>query len=227
WRQVLDVIAKTGVYEKLMAAGARMLEPACGPCVGMGQAPPSGSVSVRTFNRNFPGRSGTAHDQVYLCSPATAAATALRGVITDPRELGPAEPSFAPAVYNPAIDDRQILPPAPAEQAATIVVPRGPNIQPPPQQTPLPKMLIGRVVIVVGDDISTGDLSADGAEVMAFRSNVMVMANFVFRRIDPEFATRARGWHGGFIVGGHNYGQGSSREHAALAPKELGVTAVI
>src|SRR5262249_47724557 len=170
---------------------------------------------------------GRAPGRVRGASRGTAAATALRGVITDPRELGPAEPSFAPAVYNPAIDDRQILPPAPAEQAATIVVPRGPNIQPPPQQTPLPEMLIGRVLIVVGDDISTGDLSPDGAEVMAFRSNVMVMANFVFRRIDPEFATRARGWHGGFIVGGHNYGQGSSREHAALAPKELGVTAVI
>jgi aconitate hydratase len=226
-RQILDTIAQTGVYRDLVRAGARMLEPACGPCVGMGQAPPSGSVSVRTFNRNFPGRSGTQNDQVYLCSPATAAATALRGVITDPRDLGPAEPSFAPPVFNPAIDDHQILAPAAAEQAAAIMIPRGSNIQPPPPQAPLPEVLTGRVLIVVGDDISTGDLSPDGAEVMAFRSNVMVMANFVFRRIDPDFAMRARGWQGGFIVGGHNYGQGSSREHAALAPKELGVKAVI
>ena len=226
-RQILDTIAQTGVYRDLVRAGARMLEPACGPCVGMGQAPPSGAVSVRTFNRNFPGRSGTPNDQVYLCSPATAAATALRGVITDPRDLGPEEPSFPEPAFNPAVDDRQIIAPPPPERAATIVIPRGPNIQPPPPQAPLPESLVGRVLIVVGDDISTGDLSPDGAEVMAFRSNVPVMANFVFRRIDPSFAARARDWGGGFIVGGYNYGQGSSREHAALAPKYLGVKAVI
>src|SRR6266540_1778510 len=226
-RQILDTIAQSGVYRDLVLAGARMLEPACGPCVGMGQAPPSGAVSVRTFNRNFPGRSGTPNDQVYLCSPATAAASALRGVITDPRDLGPAEPTFATPTFNPAADDRQIIAPSPSEQAATIVIPRGPNIQPPPPQTPLPDTLRGRVLIVVGDDISTGDLSPDGAEVMAFRSNVAVMATFVFRRLDPHFAARAREWGGGFIVGGHNYGQGSSREHAALAPKQLGVTAAI
>jgi len=226
-RQILDTIAQSGVYRDLVLAGARMLEPACGPCVGMGQAPPSGAVSVRTFNRNFPGRSGTPNDQVYLCSPATAAASALHGVITDPRDLGPAEPTFATPTFNPAADDRQIIAPPPPQQAATIVVPRGPNIQPPPPQTPLPDTLTGRVLIVVGDDISTGDLSPDGAEVMAFRSNVAVMATFVFRRLDPHFAARAREWGGGFIVGGSNYGQGSSREHAALAPKQLGVTAVI
>jgi len=226
-RQILDMIAQTGVYRDLVRAGARMLEPACGPCVGMGQAPPSGAVSVRTFNRNFPGRSGTPNDQVYLCSPATAAATALRGVITDPRDLGPAEPTFPPPVFNPLADDRQILVPPPAAEAATIVIPHGPNIQPPPPQTPLPDTLTGRVLIVVGDDISTGDLSPDGAEVMAFRSNIAAMATFVFRRIDPHFAARAREWHGGLIIGGHNYGQGSSREHAALAPKYLGVQAVI
>src|SRR5262249_57304519 len=138
WRQVLDVIAKTGVYEKLMAAGARMLEPACGPCVGMGQAPPAGTVSVRTFNRNFPGRSGTAGDQVYLCSPATAAATALRGVITDPRDLGDSEPELRPAAANPEADDRQIVAPPPAAEASRIEIPRGPNIQPPPRQETLP-----------------------------------------------------------------------------------------
>jgi aconitate hydratase len=226
-RQILDTIAATGVYRDLVRAGARMLEPACGPCVGMGQAPPTGTVSVRTFNRNFPGRSGTQNDQVYLCSPTTAAATALLGVITDPRELGPEEPSFPPAQYAPNVDDRQIIPPSPREAAVNIVIPRGPNIQPPPVQAPMPDSLSGRVLIVVGDDISTGDLSPDGAEVMAFRSNIVAMSNFVFRRIDPDFANRARGWQGGFIVGGYNYGQGSSREHAAIAPKQLGVKAVV
>lgn len=226
-RQILDTIALTGVYRDLLLAGARMLEPACGPCVGMGQAPPSGSVSVRTFNRNFPGRSGTQNDQVYLCSPTTAAATALRGVITDPRELGEEEPDYPEPVFNPEADDRQISTPPPREEVARIVVPRGPNIKSPPPEAPIPETLSGCVLIVVGDDVSTGDLSPDGAEVMAFRSNVAAMSNFVFRRIDPEFASRAKDWGGGFIVGGHNYGQGSSREHAALAPKQLGVRAVI
>jgi aconitate hydratase len=226
-RQILDTISQTGVYQDLVRAGARMLEPACGPCVGMGQAPPSGAVSVRTFNRNFPGRSGTQNDQVYLCSPTTAAATALKGVITDPRDLGPEEPKIPPPIYNPAADDYQIIAPLPSEQADQVVIPRGPNIQAPPAQSPLPDSLKGSVLIVVGDDISTGDLSPDGAEVMAFRSNVAAMANYVFRRLDREFAARAREWGGGFIVGGHNYGQGSSREHAALAPKQLGVKAVI
>jgi aconitate hydratase len=226
-RQILDTIAQTGVYRDLMISGARMLEPACGPCVGMGQAPPSGAVSVRTFNRNFPGRSGTTNDQVYLCSPATAAATALYGVITDPRDLGAEEPDFPPLVCDPTANDRQIIAPPPSEEAAKIVIPRGPNIKPPPAETPLPERLEGCVLIVVGDDISTGDLSPDGAEVMAFRSNVAAMSKFVFRRIDPHFAERASEWGGGFIVGGHNYGQGSSREHAALAPKQLGVRAVI
>jgi aconitate hydratase len=226
-RQVLYTIAQTGVYQDLVSAGARMLEPMCGPCVGIGYAPPSGAVSVRTFNRNFPGRSGTMNDKVYLCSPTTAAATALTGVITDPRDLGPEEPGFPAPVYNPAVADGQILSPAPPKAAAQIEIPRGPNIQAPPTQTPLPHSLGGRVLIVVGDDISTGDLAPDGAEVMAFRSNIAAMANYVFRRLDRDFAARAREWGGGFIVGGHNYGQGSSREHAAIAPKHLGVQAVI
>ncbi len=226
-RQILDIITETGVLRDLIRSGVRILEPACGPCVGMGQAPPSGSVSVRTFNRNFPGRSGTQNDQVYLCSPATAVATALAGVITDPRELGRAEPAFPPPVFNPAADDSQIVPPLPPEEARAVEIARGPNIQAPPPQTPLPNDLSGRALIVVGDDISTGDLSPDGAEVMAFRSNISAMANYVFRRLDPGFASRAREWGGGFIVGGFNYGQGSSREHAALAPKHLGVRAVV
>jgi aconitate hydratase len=161
-----------------------------------------------------------------MCSPATAAATAVRGVITDPRDLGAAEPSYPSPVFNPAVGAAQIVAPPPREQARAVELPRGPNIQAPPPQVPLPASLSGRVLIVVGDDISTGDLSPDGAEVMAFRSNISAMANYVFRRLDRDFAKRAREWGGGFIVGGHNYGQGSSREHAALAPKQLGVRAV-
>src|ERR671917_452081 len=178
-RQILDSIAQAGVYSDLVRAGARMLEPACGPCVGMGQAPPSDSVSVRTFNRNFPGRSGTQSDQVYLTSPTTAAATALRGVITDPRELGD-YPELPEAPANPAVNDRQIL-----------------------------------------------DLAPDGVEVMSFRSNVPEISRFTFRRFDPEYHEKAKEMAPGYIVGGHNYGQGSSREHAALAPLHLGIRAVI
>ena len=226
-RQILQTIFKSGVYGDLIMAGSRMLEPVCGPCVGMGQAPPSGGVSVRTFNRNFPGRSGTPNDQVYLCSPATAAATALRGVITDPRTLGVSQPTWAMASADPSSDDLQIIVPPPEQVAKLVQIPRGPNIKPPPQQTPLPEGLVGEILIVVGDDVSTGDLSPDGAEVMAYRSNVSAMSRFVLRRIDPEFSARASKKGGGFIIAGHNYGQGSSREHAALAPKFLGVRAVI
>jgi aconitate hydratase len=225
-RQILDAIAQTGVYSDLVRAGARMLEPACGPCVGMGQAPPSDSVSVRTFNRNFPGRSGTMTDQVYLTSPTTAAATALRGVITDPRELGE-YPELPEAPVNPAVDDRQILDPAPPDEASSIEIPRGPNIKPPPEAPQLPDSLEGTVTIVVEDDISTGDLAPDGVEVMSFRSNVPEIARFTFRRFDPEYHENAKVMAPGFIVGGHNYGQGSSREHAALAPLHLGIRAVI
>ncbi|MBI4546075.1 MAG: aconitate hydratase [Gemmatimonadetes bacterium] len=225
-RQILDIIAATSAYRHLIAAGARMLEPACGPCVGMGQAPPSGAVSLRTFNRNFPGRSGTDNDQVYLCSPATAAATALRGVITDPRDLGE-EPELPPLPAQPFIHDGNIVPPPSVEEARKIEIVRGPNIQTPPPQQPMPEELVGRVLIVLPDDVSTGDLAPDGAIVMAFRSNVAAIASFTLRRFDSHFAGRAREWGGGFIVAGHNYGQGSSREHAALAPKYLGVQAVI
>jgi aconitate hydratase len=225
-RQILDSIASTGVYSDLVRAGARMLEPVCGPCVGMGQAPPSDSVSVRTFNRNFPGRSGTMTDQVYLTSPTTAVATALRGAITDPRELGD-YPDLPDAPANPAVDDRQILAPAPPEEASGIEILRGPNIEPPPEAPELPDSLECTVTIVVEDDISTGDLAPDGVEVMSFRSNVPEIAKFTFRRFDPEYHGKARESAPGLIVGGHNYGQGSSREHAALAPLHLGIRAVI
>lgn len=228
-RQILDTIDATGAYRALVAAGVRMLEPACGPCVGMGQAPPSGSVSVRTFNRNFPGRSGTADDQVYLCSPTTAAATALSGVITDPRELGdePVLPPPPPPTPEQTVADPNIFPPPPPEAAHRIEIVRGPNIQPPPAQKAMPATVGGRVLIVLPDDVSTGDLAPDGATVMAYRSNVDAIANFTLRRFDADFAARCREWNGGFIVAGHNYGQGSSREHAALAPKHLGVKAVL
>ena len=225
-KQILDALAGGGAYRALIAAGARVLEPACGPCVGMGQAPPTGSVSVRTFNRNFPGRSGTDDDQVYLCSPTTAAATALRGVITDPRELG-VEPTFAIPEMDPSVDDSNILVPPPPAEAAKIQVIKGPNIQPPPRQVPLADTLQGEAIIKLGDNVSTGDLSPDGAVVMALRSNVNAIAEFTFRRFDATFPARAREKGGGFIVAGQNYGQGSSREHAALAPKALGVRAVI
>jgi aconitate hydratase len=225
-RQILDQITRSGTYVDLLAAGVRMLEPACGPCVGMGQAPPSGSASLRTFNRNFPGRSGTADDQVYLCSPAVAAASMLSGVISDPRELAQVELPPRP-VARPEVVQKHILEPAPAEEAASIEIPRGPNIKPPPEQKPLPDELQMRVLIVAPDDISTGDLSPDGATVMAYRSNVPAIAEFTFQHRDKEFPRRAKEWDGGFIVAGENYGQGSSREHAALAPAQLGVRAVI
>jgi aconitate hydratase len=225
-RQILDQITRSGTYVDLLAAGVRMLEPACGPCVGMGQAPPSGSASLRTFNRNFPGRSGTADDQVYLCSPAVASASMLSGVISDPRELSGVELPPRPEA-RPAVVQKHILEPAPIEEAAGIEIPRGPNIKPPPEQKPLPDELQMRVLIVAPDDISTGDLSPDGATVMAYRSNVPAIAEFTFQHRDKEFPRRAKEWRGGFIVAGENYGQGSSREHAALAPAQLGVRAVI
>jgi aconitate hydratase len=225
-RQILDQITRSGTYVDLLAAGVRMLEPACGPCVGMGQAPPSGSNSLRTFNRNFPGRSGTVDDQVYLCSPAIAAAAMVVGSIADPRELAVPDLPERPAA-RPEVVDRHILEPVPAEEAATIQVPRGPNIKPPPEQQELPDTLSMRVLIVAPDDISTGDLSPDGATVMAYRSNVPAIAEFTFQHRDKDFVRRAREWNGGFIVAGHNYGQGSSREHAALAPAQLGIRAVI
>jgi aconitate hydratase len=225
-RQILDQITRSGTYVDLLMAGVRMLEPACGPCVGMGQAPPSGANSLRTFNRNFPGRSGTADDQVYLCSPAVAAASMLAGVISDPRELDPPELPARPDA-RPEVVQKHILEPAPADEAASIEIPRGPNIFPPPEQKPLPDTLVGRVLIVAPDDISTGELSPDGATVMAYRSNVPAIAEFTFQHRDKGFAKRAHEWGGGFIVAGHNYGQGSSREHAALAPAQLGVRAVI
>jgi aconitate hydratase len=223
-RQILDTIVRAGVYSDLVGAGARMLEPACGPCIGMGQAPAAGAVSVRTFNRNFPGRSGTPGDRVYLCSPATAAATALRGQIADPRELGD-PPTFDPPAGEPALDDRQIV--APPADGRGIELVKGKNIVPPPAPVPVPDTVEGRVLIVVPDDVSTGDMAPDGVLGLAIWSNIPACARHMFRRFDPEFPARAEEWRGGIIVGGHNYGQGSSREQAAFAALHLGVRAVV
>ena len=226
-RQIQAAIIEAGVYTQLLAGGVRMLEPVCGPCVGMGQAPPSDANSLRTFNRNFQGRSGTPSDRVYLCSPAVAAVSLLTGRIEDPREYGEPPELLPMPELQPYLDDLHIIEPAPEEEAEGIEVPRGPNIKPPPEHTPLQQPLCGRIVTVQDDDVSTGDLAPDGVEVMSYRSNVPAIAEFTFRHRDPGFRERIREWGGGFIVGGRNYGQGSSREHAALAPLQLGVRAVI
>jgi aconitate hydratase len=223
-RQILDMLVRSGVYSELLAAGARILEPACGPCIGIGQAPAAGAASVRTFNRNFPGRSGTTGDRVYLCSPATAAATALRGAIADPRELG-APPALVPPPTDPSVGGRQIV--HPPDNGGDIELEKGRNIVPPPPVPPLPETVEGRVLVVVPDDVSTGDMVPDGALGVAIWSNIPACARFMFRRFDPAFPARAEKWGGGIVVGGHNYGQGSSREQAAFAALYLGVRAVV
>jgi aconitate hydratase len=225
-RQILAAIAESGVYRQLVEGGVRMLEPVCGPCVGMGQAPPSDANSLRTFNRNFPGRSGTPEDCVYLCSPAVAAVSMLSGKIEDPREYGDAPELLPMPELKPYIDDVHIFAPAEPDEAETIEIPRGPNIKTPPEHSPLEDSLSARIATVQPDNISTGDLAPDGVEVMAFRSNIPAIAEFTFRQRDPEFRKRMQEWGAGFIVGGENYGQGSSREHAAIAPLYLGVRAV-
>jgi aconitate hydratase len=225
-RQILAAIAESGVYRQLSDGGVRMLEPVCGPCVGMGQAPPSDANSLRTFNRNFPGRSGTPEDSVFLCSPAVAAISLLSGKIEDPREYGDAPELLPVPELRPYLDDVHIFAPADEEEAERIEIPRGPNIKRPPEHRPLSDSLEARIATVQPDNISTGDLAPDGVEVMSYRSNVPAIAEFTLRHRDPEFRKRLKEWGKGFIVAGHNYGQGSSREHAALAPLHLGVKAV-
>jgi aconitate hydratase len=225
-RQILTAIAESGVYGQLSEGGVRMLEPVCGPCVGMGMAPPSGSNSLRTFNRNFPGRSGTPEDSVFLCSPAVAAVSLLSGRIEDPREYGDPPDLLPMPELRPYVEDVHIFAPADEKEAERIEIPRGPNIKRPPRHEPLAESLEAKVATVQPDDISTGDLAPDGVEVMAYRSNVPAIAEFTLRHRDPGFRKRLREWGSGFIVAGHNYGQGSSREHAALAPLHLGVKAV-
>ncbi|HUV03341.1 MAG TPA: aconitate hydratase [Desulfobacteria bacterium] len=224
-RQVVEHLIESGEMQYLVAAGARILENACGPCIGMGAAPSSHAVSIRTFNRNFEGRSGTKDAEVFLVSPEVAAATAIKGVLTDPRDLG-----VYPRIEMPQrfiVNDNMFIPPLPPEEAAKIEIIRGPNIKPLPDFPPVPDTLNGEVLIKVGDNISTDHIMPAGAKILPLRSNIPEMSKHVFEVVDPEFPARALEKGGGFIIGGENYGQGSSREHAALAPKYLGVKAVI
>ncbi len=222
-RQVLEMITKNGALAEIIAAGARVVEVACGPCIGMGQAPPSGGVSVRSFNRNFEGRSGTADAQVYLVSPETAIATAINGVISDPRDFGEQIVIKYPKKFT--VDDSMIIPPSEKPEEVTIM--RGPNIKPLPKKEPMPDTLKGDVLLKVGDNITTDHIMPAGAKVLPLRSNIPAISEFVFEKVDKEFVKRAKEKGGGFLIGGTNYGQGSSREHAALAPMFLGVKAVI
>ena len=224
-RQVVEHLVESGEYNYLVDAGARIIENACGPCIGMGGAPPSGSISVRTYNRNFEGRSGTKDAGVFLVSPETAAATAIKGVLTDPRDMG-----IAPDIKLPdkfIVRDNMIIPPLPTDEASRVEIIRGPNIKPLPAFPPLPEKLDGEILLKVGDNITTDHIMPAGAKILPLRSNIPEISKYVFSQVDESFASRATEKHGGFIVGGENYGQGSSREHAAIAPKHLGIKAVI
>lgn len=229
-RSGLELLAREGLLTELIAAGVDLAEPTCGACIGFGHVPAPGTASLRAINRNFQGRSGLADDAVYLSSPETAAATAIRGVITDPRDLGDDLRLDAPEARLPSEisqDNPMLVEPAPAAEARKLEVERGPNIVPPPVKDPLEEAVAGSVVIKVGDDISTDHIMPAGADIVRYRSNIPKISEFVFHRVDPDFASRAKERGGGFIVGGENYGQGSSREHAALAPMYLGIKGVI
>ena len=224
-RQVLSMLAACGALNDILASGARLLECACGPCIGMGFSPNSGGVSLRTFNRNFLGRSGTKDANVYLVSPETAVASALTGFITDPTTLPP-----IPAVSMPehfAIDDTGVLQPLPPREAKDAPVLRGPNIQPFPKGRPVPDEIGASLVLKVGDNITTDHIMPAGAKVLPYRSNIPKMSEFCFEVCDPGFPARAKAAGSGIILGGSNYGQGSSREHAALVPMYLGIRAVV
>ena len=225
-RQVLAMLSDCGDLADMLSAGARLLECACGPCIGMGFSPNSGGVSLRTFNRNFEGRSGTRDAKVYLVSPETAVASALTGEITDPRTLGiPAPNPELPDSFR--IDDGGILLPASPEEAAGVEVLRGPNIKSVPNGRPLPDRLELPVSLKLGDNITTDHIMPAGAKILPYRSNVPKLSQFCFEVCDPDFSARAQALGDNFIIGGANYGKGSSREHAALVPLYLGVRAVI
>ena len=224
-KQVLRMLADCGALSDILASGARVLECACGPCIGMGFAPNSGGVSLRTFNRNFLGRSGTKDAQVYLVSPETAVASALNGAITDPTALAPIEPIVMPPRFT--VDDSAILPPLDSETAKAAQVLRGPNIKEFPKSKPLADTLDARLVLKVGDNITTDHIMPAGAKILPYRSNIPFLSQFCFQVCDPEFPERAIKAGDGVIIGGSNYGQGSSREHAALVPMYLGIRCVI
>ncbi|MEA3558886.1 MAG: aconitate hydratase [Candidatus Thermoplasmatota archaeon] len=224
-RTIIRELIKTGAYGDLVEAGFRMLESGCGPCIGMGLAPNTDAVSVRTFNRNFPGRSGTKSAAVYLVSPEAATAVALTGQFSDPRELKGIEGVTEPEQYS--IDNNLFVKPLPFEEAEKIEIIRGPNIQPLPDFPPLPKEHEGEILIKVEDNITTDHIMPAGAKILPLRSNIPAISEYVFSQIDESFSKRALEKNGGFIIAGENYGQGSSREHAAIAPKYLGVKAVI
>ncbi|MBR5278008.1 MAG: aconitate hydratase [Clostridia bacterium] len=224
-KQVYNMLAECGALSWMIDAGARILESACGPCIGMGQSPQSAGVSLRTFNRNFLGRSGTKDADVYLVSPETAAVSALTGVLTDPRTLGEMPKFEMPIRFN--INDNMIIKPASVEDAASVEVKRGPNIKPFPESRPLLDNIDCECILKVGDNITTDHIMPAGAKILPYRSNIPYLSNFCFEVCDEAFPARAKEKNGGIIIGGENYGQGSSREHAALVPLYLGVKAVI
>ncbi len=224
-KQVLNMLAMNGALGDMIGAGARILESACGPCIGMGQSPNSGGISLRTFNRNFEGRSGTKDAGIYLVSPEVAAASALTGYLTDPRDLGQAPTVEMPEHFT--INDNMIEPPAGPEEAASIEVLRGPNIKPFPKTEPLPESITAKAVLKVGDNITTDHIMPAGAKILPYRSNIPHLSQFCFGVCDESFPERIKAEGKGIIIGGANYGQGSSREHAALVPLYLGVKAVI
>lgn len=224
-KQVLSMLADSGALTDILASGARLLECACGPCIGMGFSPNSGGVSLRTFNRNFEGRSGTADGQVYLVSPETAVAAALTGEITDPRLLGDMPEVKMPEAFK--IDDSAVIPPADLEEAKSLEILRGPNIKPFPDSIPQGDTLRAELVLKVGDNITTDHIMPAGAKILPYRSNIPYLSKFCFGVCDETFPERAKAAGQSIIVGGNNYGQGSSREHAALVPLYLGVRAVV
>ncbi len=224
-KQVYNMLALNGALADMIAAGARILECACGPCIGMGQSPNSGGVSLRTFNRNFEGRSGTADAQVYLVSPETAAASALAGVLTDPRTLGEESEISMPEAF--LINDNMVEPPVEEALMETVEVQRGPNIKPFPISEPLPDSIEKKAILKVGDNITTDHIMPAGSKILPYRSNVPYLSQFCFGVCDKEFPERCKKEGGGIVIGGSNYGQGSSREHAALVPLYLGVKAVV
>ncbi len=224
-KQVLNMLALCGALSDMIDAGARILESACGPCIGMGQSPNSKGVSLRTFNRNFEGRSGTADAGIYLVSPEVAAASALTGVLTDPRELGKMPEIEMPDEF--IINDNMIAMPASVEDADSVEVMYGPNIKPFPKTEAMPEDITAKAVLKVGDNITTDHIMPAGAKILPYRSNIPYLSNFCFKQCDEKFAEHCKEAGKGIIIGGANYGQGSSREHAALVPLYLGIKAVI